>query len=236
MSASEKKAYYGRPEVVSQYDAWRFSAAGGQYVNRRELDLVRALMKDLPRTARVLDMPVGTGRLSRELLEDGFRELTGADASPPMLDATRALCGNALTLTLQDAYSTTFPAESFDAAVSLRFSFHCEDWSAILREFARILKPNGRLVFDTIRRSPRGLSKRIDHYLGGTLYTYHDETIREQLRRQGFEVLEQRSLLLLPSFAYRFTPMPLVGLLDRAEHALPDSWLTKCIWSVRRCR
>jgi SAM-dependent methyltransferase len=56
--------------------------------HQREQRTIRRALEYIPRGASVLDLPCGTGRATRLLLERGFR-VTGADASPPMVRAAR---------------------------------------------------------------------------------------------------------------------------------------------------
>ena len=95
---------------------------------------------DLPRSAVVLDLGAGTGKLTRVLLGhfdrviaveplDGMRALISADAE--------LLAGTAEAIPLAD--------ESVDAVVCGE-SFHWFDWPRALREIARVLRPGGPLA------------------------------------------------------------------------------------------
>ena len=233
MSVADKKAFYERGDVVADYDRWRFGNAGGRYVNERELDAVVSLLRDVPRDARLLDLPCGTGRLLERLRTAGFTNLVAADYSAEMLRSTEGRLGNT-RVSRHDALRTGFRAGAFDAAVSLRFTFHTSELKGILKESARTLRPGGTLVFDTLRWSPRTLAPGLDKKLGGTLFTYSDAVVRDLARTEGFTVEEQRAMLLLPSFAYRLIPGLVVRGVDRVEKSVAPRLLSKCLWRLRR--
>ena len=61
------KQHYQQDEVADDYDRERFSGLRGWFVNRLEQSLLMKAMDGVPRGGRVLDLPVGTGRMSRRL-------------------------------------------------------------------------------------------------------------------------------------------------------------------------
>jgi ubiquinone/menaquinone biosynthesis C-methylase UbiE len=149
-----KIEYYSNPGVVERYESWRFGSAGGRHAGRREIDAVLRHTSQLPRQAGILDMPIGTGRLSSALLDAGFDNVYGCDSSESMLATAALVCGDRVSYTRGDAFTTGFADSSFDAVISLRFFFHYRDTRALIAEMARVLKPDGLLIFDTLRWSP----------------------------------------------------------------------------------
>ena len=65
----DKKKFYSLKTTVDKYDKRRFGGKAGKYVNDRELNIVLNL---LPEKCKILDFPVGTGRLSLFLKEKGY--------------------------------------------------------------------------------------------------------------------------------------------------------------------
>jgi SAM-dependent methyltransferase len=229
-----KIEYYSDSGVVERYESWRFGSAGGRHAGQREIDAIILRMAGLPLHSCILDLPIGTGRLSSALLDAGFHHVIGSDASESMLEVARRATGGRVPCTRGDAFSTGFAAETFDVVVSLRFFFHYRNTKALLAESRRILKPGGLLIFDTLRWSPRSSVDRLQRKLGGSVYPRSDPTTTEELEAEGFVVAHRDRLLLLPSLAYRFLPGFILGGVDSIEASTPSGLRSKSIWTARK--
>lgn len=117
----------------------------------------------LPVGARILDCPCGQGRHSHLLAEAGF-EVAGVDLSPALLRiARRRGTGGALRYTRGDMRRLPRHwTRQFHAVVNLftSFGFFAEpsDDARVIREFARVLRRGGVLVWHGASRD--GLSAR----------------------------------------------------------------------------
>ncbi len=119
--------------------------------DRREVARLLDLL-ELPTGARVLDCPCGQGRHAHLLAETGFR-VDGLDYSRTLL-ATAKRRGTSRTLQYRQGDMRTLPprwTRRFDAVVNLFTSFGFFDDPGddlnVLREFARVLKPGGVLIW-----------------------------------------------------------------------------------------
>ena len=95
--------------------------------------------------ATILDVACGTGDLSIELQRDSNAKIIGTDFCRPML-AIAAEKSTAIPFVEADAMNLGFANCSVDA-VTIAFGLrNLSNFSDGLREFHRILKPNGKLV------------------------------------------------------------------------------------------
>jgi SAM-dependent methyltransferase len=121
--------------------------------NRLEVDLLLAHA----RGETVLDVGVGTGRGALPLAAAG-KQVTGVDISQAMLDECQRLAGAAgLTLATRACALDALPFAdaSYDSLVALNVMMHFPHWQQILAEWARVVRPGGRLLFDV---------HSLDHY------------------------------------------------------------------------
>jgi demethylmenaquinone methyltransferase/2-methoxy-6-polyprenyl-1,4-benzoquinol methylase len=123
---------------------------------------------------RILDVACGTGDLTQAFAATPAAHVTGLDFTKEMLAiaeqkraALRPERASKITYVEGDAMRLPFPDSSFDI-VSIAFGIrNVADPAAALREFARVLKPGGRLVileFD--RPTAPILSRLYDFYTG----------------------------------------------------------------------
>jgi ubiquinone/menaquinone biosynthesis C-methylase UbiE len=98
-----------------------------------------------------LEIGAGTGYFTLNLMQAGvIREAVCSDISPGMLET---LAGNAQRLGLEvetvttDAEGLPFPDESFDLVLGHAVLHHLPDLGQAFREFQRVLKPGGTVVF-----------------------------------------------------------------------------------------
>jgi len=96
---------------------------------------------------RVLDVGCGPGVMVQELVNLGY-ECWGIDVSSKMVEECRNNFGHIAQahFSVGDATRLDFPDNFFDAVVCMGVIDHTEDSEASLREMARVVKSNGRLL------------------------------------------------------------------------------------------
>lgn len=96
---------------------------------------------------RVLDAGCGPGAYSDWLLEDGA-EVCAVDTSPRMVVLARERLGDAVDLRLLDLRDPLpWPDAYFNVVLSSLVMDYIEDWLPVFREYRRVLKEGGVLVF-----------------------------------------------------------------------------------------
>jgi ubiquinone/menaquinone biosynthesis C-methylase UbiE len=137
-----------------------------------------------------LDVGCGTGALLDALAASvPNAKLSGADASPEMLEVARKRLGEGVVLRQSYADHLPFSDEAFDVIVSTSAFHYFRDPAGSLQEMARVLRPNGCIV----------ITDWCDDYIACRLYdlwlrvfnrahfrTYGREECRHLLEEAGF--------------------------------------------------
>jgi SAM-dependent methyltransferase len=143
------------PWWTTHFDSWYLHEYEPLFTltrDREEVSRLVDVLGELPSGARVLDCPCGQGRHAHLLAEAGFN-VDGFDYSETLLAAARER-GTGPTLRYTRGDMRKLPGKwsgRFDAVVNLFTSFGFFDTPAddrrVLAEFARVLKPDGLLVW-----------------------------------------------------------------------------------------
>ena len=172
-------------QVAAEYDLTRERRG----IFRWEEDVVRRLLEGLEPGARVLDVPVGTGRFLPVYLQLGL-EVVGLDASADMLtEASRRFDPNTdpVALTKGSATALPFSDGSFDALVCFRFlpgKLTLRQTRTALREFARVTRGDVLVLLKVGER--KFPSSWRDEF--SRLGTRPEHELREILAESGLEV------------------------------------------------
>jgi len=173
------------------YDATR---GDPEHISARLTD---ALERELAAAGagRLLEIGIGTGRISRPLMERGVR-ITGVDIAPRMLAKLREQLGPGYTppdLLLADATALPFAPATFRAALTVHVLHLVSSWQAALAEIRRVIAPGGVFIhhftrfhgdnpFDASRREAEKLLAARDFTLRRRTPT---EEINSALRAAG---------------------------------------------------
>jgi SAM-dependent methyltransferase len=191
---------YGRGQA-EVYDPLRFESPRGKLVDHLEWRLLDRAAGVLAAArgpaARVVDVPIGTGRMARRMRARGSR-VVGADASSDMLAVARShdsadeyVVGRVETLS--EAVSRT------DYVVSVRLFGHLPDEakSMALAQF-RALADKGAVVFFAADSPWLSFRRRLQAARGRNLECWRPitrDTARTLAEAAGFTVLGMRGLL-----------------------------------------
>jgi SAM-dependent methyltransferase len=110
-----------------------------------------ATLSLLPETAgkKVLDAGCAAGWYTEWLLDQGAAEVTAVDFSPEMIGMARRRVGDRARLICGDLNEPLSYMEdaSADIVLSSLALHYLKDWKPVMREFHRVLKEEGTLVF-----------------------------------------------------------------------------------------
>ncbi|MCU0316336.1 MAG: class I SAM-dependent methyltransferase [Fimbriimonadaceae bacterium] len=135
---------------VSSGQAQVLRTEGKLSLEHRRPYLMKVVQRTIPTdlNARIMDFGCGMGGLLVVLKEMGYRNISGVDVSPEMVEAASEL--GAPNVTLRELFPTLtdLQDESLDAAVFMDVLEHMTraELFAILTQVHRVLKPGGRLV------------------------------------------------------------------------------------------
>ena len=197
-----------RRDCEEQYDreSTLYDEQGGVYSNIAHQQFIQEFLGFLPPNSHVLDAPCGTGRYLPFLLEKGH-SLVGIDQSQGMLERAKAKFPT-VQFEKMGLQEMAFQ-EVFDGAICMDAMENVppEDWSLVLNNFHRALKPHGYFYFtaETIenaneeeikqafeRAQQAGLPVVYGEYPDEEVYHYHPtgQQVREWTQQAGFEILK----------------------------------------------
>lgn len=139
---------FGRKSLAEKYP----TEYSNRWRDRREKACIVECLNAIPSGSKVLDLPCGTGRLTRLLVERGYRVIA-ADVSEAMLSRAKenyATYRNAqggkvpdVPFSLRDVLKTGFQTDEFDGVSCIRLFHHfseAETRRAALSELRRICR------------------------------------------------------------------------------------------------
>jgi SAM-dependent methyltransferase len=161
---------------------------GGTRSNAIGVNEVRKWAKTLPRGGSVIDMGCGPGfPITVVLVEEGLQAF-GVDAAPSFVAAfERNLPGTPIVC--ESVLESSFFNRTFDAVLSigLMFLLRAEEQHCLIRRFAEILAPGGRLLF-TSTAKPHGWN---DAMTGLESISLGAEEYRRLLGAAGISIAEE---------------------------------------------
>jgi ubiquinone/menaquinone biosynthesis C-methylase UbiE len=173
----------GYDAIADRFAEWQRGIVGDE----RER-WVRELLPRLPPDANVLELGCGAAVESTALLADRGR-LTGVDISPEQLRRARERLRDAVFVE-GDITKVDFPAESFDAVVSLFVLQHIphEELAPLLASVARWLRRGGHFL---ATMGVRGRGEFVEDWLGVPMFfsSITADASRRLLRDAGLELV-----------------------------------------------
>ncbi len=184
-------------QVASLYDVWGALTE----TKARQRALARAAIRD---GEAVLEVAVGTGLTFQAILKaNPHGHNAGIDLTPAMLEKARARAAQSgasgYDLSVGDAYALRFPDGQFDLLMNA-YMFDLlpeEDFTTVLKEFKRVLKPSGRIVLVNMTKAERfyqGIWEAIYHINPGWLGGCRGVLLSPALRTAGFKDVQRETV------------------------------------------
>jgi ubiquinone/menaquinone biosynthesis C-methylase UbiE len=207
-SNTEIVTYYN--ELAKKYDQDRFGNSYGKFIDKQERNVLNKLLNN--KNAVVLDLACGSGRLLN------FAAI-GVDASAEMIAVAKPKFPEK-EFYVADADAIPLLQNSIDAIISFHLFMHldCDKIDGILTEASRVLKQNGRLIFDI----PSKKRRQLFNYKSRGWHGASSMSLKDLNELGGFEVKRTFGILFLP--IHRF-PKVLRPLFTKIDMFLAQSFL-----------
>ncbi len=159
---------------------------------------------------KVLDFGCGTGKLTQAIFDAGVPvKVTGMEPCRGMADQFMVrFKDNAHVALNRGGYDRYLPMpdESFDAVLAAGVFDHIRITPHVMREFMRVVKPQGFFAFTYERRSELFLSKQRYSAMAQT-YSHKDSYVKTCLEEAGAEIVKHQRM-----FGYFYFHLSRMGL------------------------
>jgi ubiquinone/menaquinone biosynthesis C-methylase UbiE len=208
--------------------------AGLRYLSQLETDFIQ---KHICRNTRVLDLGLGTGRITSALLHNNNR-VTGTDAADSMLQHctrvfTDAIKSQKLKLIKHrlDA-PLPFTNGTFGQVTIIRVLKYITAWEQCLNEISRVTSRQGSVIVEFPNISSyEPVSILINRLFGIRYRAFSKDRIKSIFVHNGFTLTDEFCGTKLPHFVYRYADSESVlGIITGIETGLRN------IFGNRFCR
>lgn len=179
MSLKEANVYFknNQQDVVAWWNPEKdIGSATYECGLRRAIDELRRA-----KVNNVMDAACGKGRATKELSK--HFNVVAVDISTAMLGIVRDLRLPNVATMEANLENLPFPDNSFDAVVSLAAAVHLDDHARVFKEFFRVLRPNGYLIFDIDNK--RGVIRMLKNFFDRIFFIFDQAYKTERQRRMG---------------------------------------------------
>ena len=236
----ELEEYYENEQIAQNYWNERFKKPIYLFEHQQQVREINTwiLKKKCP---KILEVACGPARLTNDL---SVTKGIVVDNSGAMLKIAREKMPDTDWKFIRgDAFRLPFEENSFDILICFRFIRHFEkdNRDLLYKEFSRVLKPGGVLIFDAVNKTINSVVRKIvgehKYAVYDKLYL-HKELINEP-GKENFDVLKTSPILkhffieiaiskLASSLNIMGTGIKLMGLLEKLPGNLPLEWVVVC--------
>jgi SAM-dependent methyltransferase len=208
------RTHYQAENIAQVYEAHRFRSLRGRLVDWLEKNVLIQILAERPRPLLILDVPVGTGRISAALEEIGW-QVVGVDISAAMLQQSCHRQAARSGLVQADVECLPFKDRAFDCAVSYRLMAHLPRpvRQAVLHELARVTSGPMVVNYHLSGTSVLWAFNRLARRSALAAYPVTPGDVRAEADACGVRVVAVRALLpgMLDSYLYVLQHQPVRG-------------------------
>ncbi|MCK5510457.1 class I SAM-dependent methyltransferase [Candidatus Parcubacteria bacterium] len=193
-------------------EIWNWSSPAGIVRWQRRIEMFKSFIGNKNR--KVLEVGCGTGLFTKEIAETK-NKIIAIDISHELLNiARKKIQKNNLTFLLSNAYKTEFSENTFDFIIGSSVLHHL-NVDLALKEFYRILKPGGKIMFtEPNMLNPQIAIQKNIPFIKKMVGDSPDETafvkwkIKNKLKKEGFNNISVNTFDFLhpfiPGFIIKF--------------------------------
>lgn len=170
----------GYDQVAKQYQKMQ------KYLDEFEQDKLFPLLGNLENKI-VLDVGVGTGRLTKKLIKSGA-DLTVLDISKQMLKILQKKIKKDIKVVLGNAENLPFVDNSFDIVLATFLIVHLKNLDKFFNEVYRTLKPGGKFVFSNINQKEPIPVKTKNNFIQIESFYHRPQKVVNSLEKLGFKI------------------------------------------------
>lgn len=190
-------------KMAKEYDAKRFGTLSGRIIDKKQKSVLIKFLKDIPQTAKILEVGCGSGRFLEFLEKMGYKNVYGIDSSKEMLEIagkkTKA------TLKIGNVYKIPYGNNSFDVVFSVHVLMHIQKPKKMIEEMIRVSK--NIVIFDITNK--QSLSFAISKICKGYKPKFYSvKNIKEMTP-------DQKDIIYKPTYMF-----PMKGHLSLAYYAI----------------
>lgn len=232
MSESCNSDFYSKDSLT--YESSRFSTKSGRDDHNRLMHCLSSLSTSLD-LENVVEVGVGTGRVTRVLLEKGAEAVRCVDIAPGMLEVAKEKTANPLVQYIEgSAYDLPIETNDCSSYVSVNLLTHVDDLHQFWREAGRVLRPGGMALVTSTKVDslflPFGvIANRRGSAFGQDVYTvWHRRKAQlEAISAAGGSVKSITGHFYTPRALDRGAAGGVLHRLTRLFERLPQKWVTR---------
>lgn len=226
----QNEILHGRSILEQSEKNWGWSTPAGAIRWQRRVQILTSDDRSGP--LKTLEIGAGTGTFSGEIA-NRYKDLTSIDIAPILIEKAKSKHPN-VEFKVMDAHSLDFESDSFDLICGCSVLHHL-DWSSALKEFLRVLRPNGKIIFSEPNLwNPQIFLQKNWPWLKEKMgdspdeYAFSPLSIKRVLSDMGYVNIEVEPY----EFLHPSTPKSIIGVVQVIEGFIEKSLLNNIAGSI----